>query len=187
MFKNSEFNLLPSIRFTILMWLVFLAEQYFQQDFGFLGIYPREFSGLIGIFTAPLVHGNWTHLLSNTFPFMFLSGMIFIFYPKVAVRVFFQCYLITGILVWLFGRPFYHVGASGLIYGLAFFLISVGFLMKDFKSISISAIVLILYGGLFYGIFPTTTLISYESHLLGAIVGVATALSLFKVSKRKLK
>lgn len=157
------------------MWLVYSVEIYLNYDLGFLGIYPRKLSGLIGIVTAPMLHGDATHLASNTFPLIFLGSTLYLFYDRIASRVFFQCYLFPGILVWLFGRPSFHVGASGLIYALAFFLISFGLFRKDFRSLLISLVIIVFYGGLIYGILPVRQGVSWESHLMGAIVGVATA------------
>jgi len=88
------------------------------------------------------------------------------------------------ILVWLFARPTYHVGSSGLVYGLAFFLIFFGFFRKDFKSLLISIIIILIFGGLFYGILPGQPEISFESHLAGAVAG---ALGAFEFSKTKSK
>jgi len=87
--------------------------------------------------------------------------------------------------VWLFGRPLStHIGASGVVYALAFFLIFFGLFYRDFRSLAISVIVLLMYGGLFYGILPADPNISWESHLGGALVGVATAIMLSKKYKR---
>ncbi len=157
------------------MWLVYTFEMHITFDFGILGIYPREITGLIGVLTAPMVHADAIHLASNTFPLVFLGSTLYLFYNQIASYVFFQCYIFPGILVWIFGRSSYHIGASGLIYGLAFFLISFGIFRKDFKSLFISLIIIILYGGLFYGILPVKSGVSWEYHLMGAIVGVATA------------
>ncbi|MEQ9426358.1 MAG: rhomboid family intramembrane serine protease [Cyclobacteriaceae bacterium] len=156
------------------MWLVYSIESL-TFDFGFLGITPRTISGLIGIFTAPLIHGDVIHLASNTFPMVFLGSTIYIFYDKIASRIFMQCYFFPSFLVWIFGRSSTHIGASGMIYAMAFFLISFGLFRKDFRSILISIIIISLYGGLFYGVLPTESRVSWESHLMGAIVGVATA------------
>lgn len=174
-------SIVPPLRLTFLMWLVYSIEIYTSFDFGFLGIYPRKFSGLIGIVTAPLLHGDVIHLASNTFPLIFLGSTLYLFYDRIAPSVFFQCYLFPGILVWLFGRPSFHVGASGIIYGLAFFLISFGLFRKDFRSLLITVIIIIFYGGLIYGILPTRQSISWESHLMGAIVGIATASAFSKI------
>jgi len=157
------------------MWLVYTVEMYLHFDLGFLGIYPRKIPGLVGIITAPLIHSDVIHLASNTFPLVFLGSTLYLFYNRIANKIFFQCYVFTGILVWLFGRSSYHIGASGLIYGLAFFLISFGLFRKDFKSLFISLVIILFYGGLIYGVLPANTGVSWESHLMGAIVGVATA------------
>lgn len=171
-------SLIIPFRITVIMWLFFLVDAFLPINLGFLGIYPRHFSGLIGIFTSPLVHGSLRHIISNTIPFMFLATMLYAFYSKIAMRVFLQCYLFTGLLVWIFAREVHHVGISGVVYGLAFFHIFFGFFRKDFKSLAISIFIVLMYGGLVYGLFPMRYGISWESHLFGALVGAASAYSL---------
>jgi membrane associated rhomboid family serine protease len=166
-------------RIVFLMWLVFSVEFFYGIDLGFLGIRPRTFTGLIGIFTAPLIHGNLTHLVSNTVPLLFLGSLLFFFYERIGNIVFFRCYFFTNVLVWIFSpRVSYHIGASGLIYGLSAFLIIFGLLRRDFLSLMISIGILVTYGGIFYGVFPTDPRISWESHLAGAMVGTYTAFDL---------
>jgi len=161
------------------MWLVFTLEFLYGIDLGWLGIRPRTLTGLIGIFTAPMIHGNLTHLISNTIPLLFLGSVLFYFFPRIAGTVFFRCYIYTNVLVWIFSpRVSYHIGASGLIYGLSAFLIFFGFMRKEFWSLIISILVFLFYGGIFYGILPTDPGISWESHLSGAIVGIASAIDL---------
>ena len=162
-----------------IMWLAFSIEFFYQIDLGFLGIKPRNVWGLIGIVTAPMIHGTYMHLLSNTFPLLFLGTVLFFFYERIGALVFFRGYFITNILVWIFSpRPSYHIGASGLIYSLASFLIFFGFLRQDFLSLLISIAVIIAYGGIFYGVLPIDPLVSWESHLAGALVGAVTAFNL---------
>jgi len=168
-------------RFVFLMWAAFFLNMFTHFDLAILGIYPRKFTGLIGILFAPMIHGNVIHLLSNTFPLLFLGTVLFMFYDKIARQVFYQCYFLTNLLVWIFARPSYHIGASGLVYGIAAFLIFFGLFKKDFKSLIISIIILILYGSLVYGILPVQEGVSWESHLLGAIVGIGTASQMSKV------
>lgn len=166
-------------RLVFLMWLAFSIEFFYGIDLGFLGIKPRSLSGIIGIFTAPIIHGDLTHLISNTLPLLFLGSVLFFFYERIGRSVFFRCYFYTNILVWsLSPRVSYHIGASGLIYGLSAFLIFFGLLRKDFVSLLISIAVIFIYGGIFYGILPTDPRISWESHLAGALVGTATAFNL---------
>ncbi|MFT5642305.1 MAG: membrane associated rhomboid family serine protease [Cyclobacteriaceae bacterium] len=173
MFQGS--NILPPLRLVFLMWVVFTFQTLTGFDLGFLGILPWSISGLIGVLTAPLIHGNSSHLISNTLPLLFLGTTLFVFYKKHALLVFSQCYLMTNLLVWIFGREFYHIGASGLVYGIAFFLISIGIFKRKVISIMISIIVILLYGGLIYGLNPGNQSISWESHLFGAIVGIGIA------------
>jgi membrane associated rhomboid family serine protease len=171
-------------RLVFIMWLVFTIQFYYHIDLGFLGIKPRTLQGLIGIFTAPMIHGGYMHLISNTFPLLFLGAVLYFFYDRIGGIVFFRCYFITNVLVWLFSpRVSYHIGASGLIYGLAAFLIFYGFIRQEFMSMLISIVILVIYGGLFYGVFPGDPYISWESHLAGALVGTYTAFNL--AQKRK--
>lgn len=170
------------LRLVFLMWLLFTIEFTFGLDLGFLGILPRTASGLIGILTAPLVHGDINHLTSNSIPLLALGGTLFFFYPKIATRVFIYAYFFTNSLVWVFGRPFYHIGASGVVYALASFLIFYGIFNRNFKTVVISLIIAVIYGGLAFGILPFNNGISWESHLLGAVVGVANA---FILSNKK--
>jgi len=176
-----EESLVIPIRLVFILWAVYALGLILPFDLAVLGIYPRSFQGMIGILLAPLVHGNILHLISNTLPVLFLGIILFLFYDRIARKVFFQCYFFTNILVWIFARPSLHIGASGLVYGLASFLIFFGMFRKDFKSIVISLIILVLYGGLVYGIFPQQPGVSWESHLMGALVGLATASQLAKV------
>ncbi len=163
------------LRLVFLMWLFFTVEHYLAMDLGFLGIYPLSVKGLIGILTAPMIHGNFNHLLSNTIPLLALGGTLYFFYPSVAPKVFMQAYFFTNILVWIFGRPFYHIGASGIVYSLASFLIFYGFFHRNFKTVIISLVVVSVYGGLAFGVMPFNQSISWESHLMGALVGIVGA------------
>src|ERR1044071_7408327 len=167
-------------RLVFIMWVVFTVEFVYGINLSRFGLEPRSVRGLIGIFTAPMLHGNVMHLLSNTVPLLFLGGTLFFFYNKIGTTVFFRCYFLTNIIVWVFGRGgFVHIGASGLIFGLAAFLISFGALRRDTMSILISIVVIILYGGIFYtGLMPVDPRISVEMHLSGTIVGVGTAFML---------
>jgi membrane associated rhomboid family serine protease len=164
-------------RIVFFMWLSFFLEYVYGWPISGLGIHPRTIIGLIGIFTAPLIHGSVSHLISNTVPLIFLGSTLFFFYQPIGGAVFFRAYFWTNILVWLFARPANHIGASGLVYGLAFFLIFFGIFRRDFISILISVLTLLLYGGVFYGVLPTDPMVSWESHLAGALVGIASAIT----------
>lgn len=156
----------------LVFWVVRLLEIYTHIQFTYLfGLYPRTLFGLLGIFSSPFVHGDWFHLLSNAVPFTILGGSILFFYPLLAKKVIVYIYLLTGMSVWLFARPSFHIGSSGLVYGFAGFLFFSGIFRRDLKSISVALAVAFLYGGLVVGIFPTESDVSFESHLFGAISG----------------
>lgn len=181
-FKNSVFFV---VSFTILLWLVKALEWAVALDFGFLGILPRTLSGTMGIITAPLVHGDVLHLISNTFPLLLLGISVFYFYDRIALEVFAWIYFMSGFWVWMAARDAYHIGASGLVYGLVAFLFFSGLFRRDTKSLSISLVVIFLYGGMLQGLFPTNDRISWESHLLGALAGAFCAF--FYRDAKKLK
>jgi membrane associated rhomboid family serine protease len=158
------------------MWIVFYLEFIFP--LANFGIVPRTPIGLIGIITAPVLHASFSHLISNSVPLLFLGSVLFFFYPKIGGIVFTRCYFLTNVLVWMFAwRESNHIGASGLVYGLAFFLIFFGIFRRDFISILISVVILLMYGGIFYGVLPSDPRISWESHLSGALVGIFTAVT----------
>lgn len=145
------------------------------------GIYPRRLSGLVGILTAPFIHGSVAHLLSNTAPIIILGTALLYGYPKSARIVLPLLFLGTGLGVWLFGRESYHIGASGLAFGMMFFVFAIGVVRWDRRAIALSLIVFFLYGGMVWGVFPGDPGISYESHLFGALLGVALAVLLRKL------
>ncbi len=159
------------------MWLIWAFEYATSIDLSYLGIYPGEVTNLVGILFAPLLHGDLGHIISNTIPLFVLGLVLYTFYPNIANWVLVSCYFFTGLLVWLFARESLHIGASGLVYSLAGFLISYGLFKKDFKSLLISIIIVTMYGGMIYGIFPTNERVSWESHLFGVLTGIGTALS----------
>ncbi|NQZ75674.1 MAG: rhomboid family intramembrane serine protease [Ekhidna sp.] len=165
------------------MWVVFAIEYFLRIDLGYLGIYPRHISGLVGVVMAPLLHGNFNHIASNSVPLLVLGGTLFFFYRRIAFRVFLQSYFFTNILVWFFGRPFYHIGASGLIYALASFLVFYGFFSRDFKTVIVSFATIFFYGSMAYGLFSFDSRVSWESHLLGAVVGAVTAYMISKQNR----
>ena len=100
MHPAARSSVLRPFRLLMLMWLFFSVSFFFNIDFGFLGILPRSYFGLIGIFTGPLVHGNFNHISSNSVPVLFLGTILYFFYPKIANRIFLQCYFFTNILVY---------------------------------------------------------------------------------------
>lgn len=168
-------SLFFSACFVLILWIVQIFQHISQIDLSVFGIFPGKTAGLKGILFSPLIHSGYSHLISNSITlFLLLFGMLY-FYRNSALKVFFIIYFFEGILVWIFARPSYHIGASGLLYGLAAFLFFSGVFRKDKRSISLSLLIVFLYGGMVWGILPTDPKISFESHLFGAAIGIICA------------
>jgi membrane associated rhomboid family serine protease len=161
--------------FCLLSWLLALA---FGSDFPKLGIVPRSLANFYGIISHVFIHANWSHLFGNMISFFVLSTCLFYFYRGISYKIFFYIWLSEGVLLWFLGRDGHHVGASGLIYGLAFFLFWSGVFKKHTPLIAISLLVAFLYGNFVWGIFPMKIddPTSWEGHLSGALSGVLLAI-----------
>jgi len=167
--------IIPGI-FVFLMWLVKIIEILFDADFSFLGIYPLEMKGLPGILLSPFIHENFKHLFDNSIPLFFLGTAVFYFYSEVALKVSIWTYFLTGMFVWLAGREAWHIGASGLVYGLASFLFFSGIIRRYFRLTALSLLIVFLYGSMVWGMLPEFYKnVSWESHMLGFISGIILA------------
>lgn len=177
--KNDKRRFLISLFVVVLMvfaiWYVKIIELVLETRFYQYGIYPRTVQGFQGVFFAPFLHSGWNHLIDNSVPLIALSLALLYFYKNIAYRLLLVFYLGTGILVWMFARNSYHIGASGIIYAQAAFLFFSGVIRRNINLLSISLIVTFLYGSMVWGIFPLKERVSWESHLLGAFVGVLCA------------
>lgn len=171
------------IRFAFFMWLIFALQFVYGLEIGNFGLIPRTIIGSIGIITSPFFHSDPIHLISNTIPFLFLGVTLFFYYPDKAKKVFLGCYILTNVLVWLFARQETHIGASGIVYALATFLIAYGLVKREKQSLFISMVTLLLYGSIYSGLLSLEEGVSWESHLIGALVGLG--LALFFVQRNK--
>ncbi len=179
--KQKISNLLTPLFFPIAIWVIHLISLLLNEDFSKLGLLPRNLIGLLGIITSPLIHADFSHLISNTIPLIVLGWIIFNFYPKLSYLLFVFIYLLTGLLVWIFARQVYHIGASGVVYGFVSFLFFSGIFRRDNKSIALALVITFLYGGLVWGMIPGFEGISWESHLFGAITGLLAAYMFRKI------
>jgi membrane associated rhomboid family serine protease len=137
-----------------------------------LGIVPRTGRGLLGIIFSPVLHYNWAHLMANAFPLFVLLILLFWdrrYYPE---RALVSIWLASGFGTWLIGRgDAIHIGASSIIYGLVVYLIAAGWWMRSWRAVIVAVLVLIFYGGIFYGVLPQKGMVSWEGHLAGALAG----------------
>ncbi|HEY8401716.1 MAG TPA: rhomboid family intramembrane serine protease, partial [Cytophagaceae bacterium] len=187
MIEEKKFikNFLPGVLFALLLLLIEYIEEEFRLDLEEFGVYPRTFKGLIGVITFPFIHDDYKHWFSNAIPLVVLSGFILYFYRKIAWKVIFLIYLLSGLWTWCLGRPAFHIGASGLVYGFASFLFFAGLFRNDRNALAVSLIVVFLYGSMIWGIFPLVISISWEGHLAGALAGLLLAFNYRKFDPPK--
>ena len=167
-----------ALGFVGILWLLHLSSWALGLDSGHFGIRPRRLEGLAGIVFAPLTHADFGHLLANSPPLVVLVTVMLTLYPQSAIRVLPAVYGLTGIAVWLFARDASHLGASGLVYGLASYVFAAGMLRRDRRAIAASLLVCFLYGALVWGLVPIAPRMSWETHLAAALVGVVMAVAL---------
>jgi membrane associated rhomboid family serine protease len=172
--KLKKSMLIP-LGFVVFIWIVHIIQSNYNFPFAHYGILPRTFFGIAGIFSAPLIHGDFSHLISNTPTLLILGIAVMYFYPNSSLKVFAMLYLLTGLLVWLFARQIFHIGASGIIYGLLGFLFFSGIIRRDNRAIALSLLVTFIYGGLIWGVLPGVKGVSWESHLFGGVTGIIAA------------
>ncbi len=163
--------------FIFIMWLTKTVEILFGIGLSGFGIHPLSADGLPGIVLSPFIHADFRHLINNSLPLFLLAVALFFFYSEVALKIFTLTWLLTGILVWIAGREAWHIGASGLVYGLASFLFFSGMIRRYFRLVALSLLIVFLYGSMVWGIFPgLNENISWESHMLGFFAGTVLAI-----------
>jgi membrane associated rhomboid family serine protease len=155
-----------------LMVVMTFLEDVLPFDIRNLGIVPRTLPGLLGILFGPLLHLGFPHLLANALPLFVLLVLLFA-HREYKPTWTFQCIWVgSGLGTWLIGRGgAVHIGASSLIYGLVVYLVAAGWWMRSWRAVAVALIVLIWYGGIFFGLLPQRGIVSWEGHLAGAVTG----------------
>lgn len=182
-------NLRPIFSMVIVMWVVQFGNWFLDYELNqWFGIAPRQLEGLMGVPLSPFLHANWSHILANTVPLLMLGGMA----AMVAPTRFFDATLIIillgGLMVWLMARGGLrvHVGASGLIFGYLGFVVALGVIERSLRTIVFAASAAVLYGGtMIWGVLPIDARVSWESHLFGAVAGIAAAYTLRRNARPK--
>ena len=157
----------------ILMILTFILEKGMDWDFHTAGVYPRRIENIWGIFTVIFIHADWSHLANNVISFLILSFFLYFFYKQIASQVLVISYIFSGFILWIIGRESWHIGASGLIYSIAFFLFFSGIFRRHVPLIALSFVIAFIYGGMIWHIFPwqLEDPVSWEGHLAGGTIG----------------
>ena len=170
-----RYSILFTASFVAVIWGIKLFEFLLGVDLYNLGVYPRTQSGLLGVITAPLIHGSWEHVIGNTLPLALVGSMLIYGYPRSRFWALAGIWLLSGASVWLFARSSYHFGASGLTHGIFFYLFVGGILRRDRLSAALLMIAFYMYGGMIMTIFPQDSGVSFESHFFGAASGAIFA------------
>ncbi len=191
--KQFFYSMAPAIFAAIVMAMLLFSEWAGDFSLASFGLRPREWRGIPGILFFPFLHGGLLHFISNLFPFLLLSTLIYNTVRPVFWKVWTFIFLLSGIWTWCFARPGLVIGASAWVYGLLGFLLVAGFSKLGRKMMIIAGGLAFLYGGMVIGLLPIKAEISWEGHLMGLLSGIAAAvywrkeIRLHQVEKTELK
>ncbi len=173
----------PVLVLVALIWVVEIVNLFLGHRLVSFGIFPRSFTGLIGIPLAPMLHGGFWHAVSNTVPLLILGSLTLAGGKRMFWETTVNVTLLSGALVWIFAREAYHVGASGLVFGYLGVIFARAYIERSITTIAIAIVTAMAYGGLLWGILPLRSHVSFESHLFGLIAGFVVVWLDRKLSK----
>lgn len=174
--KSVRTGVLWPLAISGLLILIYLWQVKTQTDPGDFGLRARDGSAWFGILTCVFFHGSAEHLFNNIASFIPLTSLLFILYKPKGGHILFWCWVLTGLLMFLFARGgVSHIGASGVVYAECAFLVTAGFLIPSRGLKMISVLVLVFYGSMVWGIFPLEKQVSWDGHLCGMVTGIVLA------------
>ena len=176
-FKFTIATLAIPLYSVLFLWIVYWFEVKFGYNFNEYGVEPRTLTGLRGILFSPFIHSGVQHLFNNSAPLFILLISLFYFYKEIAFKILIYGLVLSGLLTWMIARPSYHIGASGIVYLLFSFIFFSGIIRKYNRLIAVSLMVIFLYGGMIWYIFPIKEEISWEGHLSGFLIGLVFAIT----------
>lgn len=183
MTKNKKplwtYTIIPGVMVLLLI-LVFALDNAFQLGLNRYGLHPRDFERVYGLFTFFFLHGSVEHLLNNIIGFFVLSSLLRYYFPTIFFKVMAGLIFFPAVLTFFIASEGVHIGASGTIYALAVFLFVSSLFRLNRYLIGLSLLIVFLYGGLWWGIFPIEERVSWEGHLSGTIVGFLAAIIFYK-------
>ena len=173
--QSSKLN--ASLTFDFISWIfiIHFANYFVGYRLNFLGIHPRHLIGLPGIIFAPFLHGSWNHLFFNAVPLFVFINMLLTQGYLVFIDISACIILMSGILIWLVGRPGIHVGASATIMGYWGYFLASAYTMPGSQSVILGAVCLYYFSGLISNLLPSEQGVSWEGHISGCVAGILTA------------
>jgi membrane associated rhomboid family serine protease len=178
--KSSKSIFLIPIAYVVAIWVIYWVEISFNLNFNKYGVFPRTFVGFRGVFLTHFIHSNVSHLFNNSIPLFVLLCSVFYFYKDVAYKVLLLGGFLTGFLTWCIARESYHIGASGIVYLLFSFVFFSGVIKKHYRLVSVSLMIIFLYGSMIWYVLPIKEGVSWEGHLSGFLVGLVLAFTFKK-------
>lgn len=156
--------------------LAYIANVICRGRLNRLGIWPRRVRGLIGIPLCPVLHGDFSHLMFNVFPLFVFINFVLLQGLMVFIHVSLIIIVLSGVLIWLFGRPGIHIGASALIMGYLGYIAVNIYVAPNVLSIIVGVVCLYYFGGLIINLLPSDNRqVSWEGHVCGFVAGVVAA------------
>ena len=188
--RGEQFTLVPAAFvmgcWLALLWVLELVDMVSGSALETLGVTPRELTELPQIYTAPLIHHDWGHLIGNSVPFFVLGVVILLSSLQRLVVSAIASVTSSGLVVWLLAPPHsVTMGISGLIFGWLTYLLTRGIFSRDLRQILLAVVVFLVYGGILWGVLPSSPAVSWQAHLGGAIGGVLAAWFLHSTSERR--
>lgn len=167
------------------LWFLELLDQLSGNQLDQLGIHAREVDGVPEIFSAPFLHAGWDHLISNSLPFFVLGFLVLLSGLARWLVSSLIIIIVSGMTAW-FLTPANTIilGASGLIFGWLTYLLARGIWSRRPAQVAVAVVVLLVYGGLIWGVLPSGAGISWQAHLGGAVGGVLAAWLLHRRASR---
>lgn len=166
-----------TVGFVAVLWAIEVIDVLVGHRLDGWGIEPRSIDGLFGVVAAPLLHGGWAHLIANTVPALVLGFLVLATGLRRGLLATAIIWVLGGLGVWLLaGGHSVHIGASGLVFGWLTYLVVQGFVDHKPGEIAIGIVVLLVYGGVLWGVLPGQPGVSWQGHLFGAIAGVVAAI-----------
>lgn len=171
-----QVNLMFTLGIIGILFAITLLNAMLGYALNIFGIYPRSIPGLLGIFTGPFVHGHFNHVFFNSIPLFVLSNFILFGGRLLFVTVSFTIIVLSGSLIWLFGRKALHIGASSVITGYLGYLFMTAFQQPAIMNIILIIVCVYYFGGMLAGLLPLEEEVSWEGHLFGFVSGFAAYL-----------